>query len=243
MGGSIAVAIRESDGTEHRMTRWTNSLPWGICNNKMLSEDRGAIDQYLDQWLSMKSDWDLNNATGKFKFPMTECYLPGPGLVPVEYGLVVLDFKTNTILSHQGYTSLDKMLASSINLEIQGGSWNDKDSDFHRALDFFKAGKIKTASIMGKDGLEDIPIPSWLLDTPTAENLTKFIKDGCKRLFSFKSLYFLNVCLEPFNFIDYRVTDGTPTDLYLKVKELGLVLSDDEEAGWKEWIEEEDENY
>ena len=36
MGGSIGVLIREEDGTEHKMCRWTNELPHFINNIKLI---------------------------------------------------------------------------------------------------------------------------------------------------------------------------------------------------------------
>lgn len=112
MGGSLAWTIRLSDGTEHRTNQWTNPMPPLIQNPDFLAGEQDAIDAALADWLAMKSDWETNHETEDFEYRATRVFGPYPfGLRPSEYGLVVTDFVSKTILSLQGYSHLDKLLA------------------------------------------------------------------------------------------------------------------------------------
>lgn len=106
MGGNLAWTIRLKDGTQHRMDRWTNAMPNLIVNPAFLHGAPEAIDAALQSWFAMKTDWEEHGPDGPFVHPMTPVYAPYPfGLQPSEYGLVVTDFQTNTILSLQGYSN------------------------------------------------------------------------------------------------------------------------------------------
>jgi len=112
MGGNLAWTIRLEDGTEYRMDRWTNSMPGLILNPDFLSGQQAGIDNALQPWLEMKSDWEKNQHTEKFDLHMTPSYAPYPyGLAPSEYGLVITDFVSKTILSLQEYTDLGSLNA------------------------------------------------------------------------------------------------------------------------------------
>ena len=107
MGGNLAWTLRLEDGTEYRMDRWTNPMPELIVTPAFLEGEPAALEEALSDWMAMKTDWDGNGATGDFAFPMTSAYAPYPfGLKPSEYGIVVTDFVSQTILSLQGYTDL-----------------------------------------------------------------------------------------------------------------------------------------
>lgn len=112
MGGSLAWTLRTKDGAEYRMNRWTNTLPTLLHAPSFLDGTAHGIEDALSSWLAMKADWDINQASGDFALAMTPAYAPYPfGLMPSEYGLVVTDFVTNTILSAQDYTSLGRLIA------------------------------------------------------------------------------------------------------------------------------------
>lgn len=112
MGGNLAWTLRTPEGTEYRMDRWTNSLPSLIHNPDFLDGKKEGIEVALEEWLSMKLDWENNHGVRDFKYPMTSCYAPYPfGLQPSEYGLVVTDFITHTILSLQSYSNLSSISA------------------------------------------------------------------------------------------------------------------------------------
>jgi hypothetical protein len=112
MGGNLAWTIRLEDGTQYRMDRWTNSMPALIQNPDFLAGKTSAIDEALAEWKSMKADWEANQHTEAFEHYMTPTFAPYPyGMKPSEYGLVVTDFATKTILSLQNYSHLDRLIA------------------------------------------------------------------------------------------------------------------------------------
>lgn len=112
MGGNLAWTLRCEDGTEYRMDRWTNSMPALILNPGFLAGEDVAIEAALGSWIAMQEDWEENREIGTFRHTMTASYAPYPyGLKPSEYGLVVTDFVTKTILSLQNYTDLGRIYA------------------------------------------------------------------------------------------------------------------------------------
>lgn len=110
MGGTLAWTLRLPDGTEHRMQRWTNIFPEITCDAAFLAGDPVALDAALSEWRRMHADWDRHGPDGPFALPMTPVYAPYPfGLRPAEYGIIVTDFASRTIVSCQGYTALAQM--------------------------------------------------------------------------------------------------------------------------------------
>lgn len=116
MGGTIKVILREEDGTIHNMYRWTNSFPQFINSTKFISKDKEHLRDYMKIYLDMKQDWEENHETGKFKYNMTPCYLPeSTSLAPCGYGILVIDYLNNRVISANGYSSpgsLDSLLLS-----------------------------------------------------------------------------------------------------------------------------------
>lgn len=112
MGGNLGWTLRCEDGTEYRMHRWTHEMPELIIVPAFLDGEQAAIDTALADWLEMKADWEENSTTGIFRNNMTPFDAPFPyGLKPSEYGLVVTDFLSKTILSLQAYTNLGRLNA------------------------------------------------------------------------------------------------------------------------------------
>jgi hypothetical protein len=110
MGGNVAWTLRLADRTEHRMDRWTNifsGVDGVTTDDAFLRGEPKAIEDALQSWLAMKSDWEKNQDTGEFEHNMTSVYAPYPyGLKPSEYGFFVTDFINHTIVSCQHYTTL-----------------------------------------------------------------------------------------------------------------------------------------
>jgi hypothetical protein len=108
MGGSIAITFRDESGKVEKMCRWTNIMPDFLVNHKLYAKDKKFIAEFLKEWKVMKKDWDDNEKrkVKKYKYPMTPAYADYRLLAPIDYGLVVVDLKTNNILSMQGYCSL-----------------------------------------------------------------------------------------------------------------------------------------
>lgn len=89
MGGSIAVAIRRSDGREVVYDRWTNPLPYYTVDPLFRQEDEATLQVFHDRVVeSMKNGWGSEI--------INEIY-------PIHYGIIAVDFVTKDILSIQGY--------------------------------------------------------------------------------------------------------------------------------------------
>ena len=86
MGGTVAMTIREPDGKEHRMARWTNNIPYFVMSDWFFEFNKNHFDLY-QSWMSD----DMEEYTE---------------LIPISYGLIVCDFPNKTLLSNQGYTNL-----------------------------------------------------------------------------------------------------------------------------------------
>ena len=90
MGGSITIAARFNDGTTICIEGWTNFLPKMIMNNKTLSGDDSIVREIL------------------FKASRIESYIGPVPFRAIDYGIVVIDFKSKQIHSMQEYTNFDK---------------------------------------------------------------------------------------------------------------------------------------
>ncbi len=126
MGGSIGFSIREKDGTEHRMCRWTNSMPYFINTPKFIHQDPQHLKKYLNTWYEMVDSYK-SGAYKNEQFTMADVYAPYPFLAPMGYGLVVVDYKSLNVLHLQGYTSFGRLLPSDINSATQGYEENSDE--------------------------------------------------------------------------------------------------------------------
>jgi hypothetical protein len=130
MGGNLAITVREPDGKEHRMDRWTNSMPWFVDNIDLVEKRPEHIQDYLKTWNDFVEDWDEHGEAylaakveaekrakkeggyywdympkdKEFTHNMTPVYATHRFLAPSEYGQVVVDMVNNKILHAQGYT-------------------------------------------------------------------------------------------------------------------------------------------
>lgn len=229
MGGSIAITLREPDGTQHRMIRWTNIMPHFICNRLMVQKDDDHIQDFMYLWRDMKEDWDRNHESGQFVNNMTDVYVPYDNacLYPHGYGLVVVDLEHGILLSMQGYTSLAKIYQVSIKLALRGGIMDGEDglSDVKRLKAFYDAGKIthwRNVNVPAEHPLPD-----------SFEELLQLVSDDVH------ANEFLNfeLDLSPMVLEEYEESAEGCEALRDRVLELGFILSDAENAKWDEYIE------
>jgi hypothetical protein len=87
MGGSLTVWFRFRDGSTAAQQRWTNPLPYWMHHPRMFRGDREFVQSYLEN-------------SGRVE--------PQP-LAPTGYGLVVVDFAANRLLSMQDYTTFGRI--------------------------------------------------------------------------------------------------------------------------------------
>ena len=235
MGGNVAVTLREPDGTEHRMNRWTNTMSWFVNNMKFVNKEPDHIKAYLDRWNEMRTDWELNKGTGKFEFPMTDCYAPYPFLAPDGYGLVVLDMKENVILSCQGYCKFGAIYVATIALDIHPSTIHDPaDLEDEResviAKRFFDADRAVVQKFIKK------PLQHGkLVDTDIGyDELLEIIKKHGKEFYGCQHV---RLDLDPFVVREYDENTGWDA-MRADIEKLGFVITPEEDKQWKEWIEE-----
>ena len=149
MSGSIGVTIRDVDGNEHRMCRWVNSIPDFIRNVKLINKDPKHLDDYLAVWQDMVEE----HSTGNYKkVSVASMYAPYPFLAPRGYGMLVVDYKTNTILHSQNYSSLESFGRGHIALAITSADPNGADDpdELNEIKELYDAGRLGTVATWGE---------------------------------------------------------------------------------------------
>lgn len=104
MGGTCGVVVRKADGTVLPMARHTGVLSSLIMSLSFLrGEEEVAINEFCGKFNEMRADFLENKETKKFNLPMSTVYGWCDEKIPVEYGLVVFDFKMRKVHSAQRY--------------------------------------------------------------------------------------------------------------------------------------------
>lgn len=102
MGGIIALTIRISPEQVYRGSCWTNILPEGLWAAPFyvdLDVSRAHAKTWLETLLARRrADPELEEMWGGHNM-----------LAPLGYGIVIIDYVTSTLVSDQGYSSVDEM--------------------------------------------------------------------------------------------------------------------------------------
>lgn len=237
MGGTISFTLREVDGTEHRMSRWTNMTPHAVVNLALLEKRKSHIQGILEPWYEMCEDYRRNSSSRQFKLPMTDVYVPAVGLAPDGYGLLVVDLHRELILSMQGYTNYTRIFGL---YDDSGRSfWRDEEMQTLLQAPLpeeisYGEGSAKTAIRLYRAGrLTFVPYSD---ESATPSKVWP------------KSIHFehISVDMQPFRVVSFPETAQGARDFRGTLIELGFSLSAKEEAQWAEWIKEkvdEEEEY
>jgi hypothetical protein len=106
LGGSIGLTVRKKDGAEYRMERWTNITPSIFYDPNFWNGDEHVIDEVIEHWeIERKKMW-----RGKTLISSWHMY-ENPYLAPSEYGVIVVDYKTMSIVSCQGYLAINRIMS------------------------------------------------------------------------------------------------------------------------------------
>lgn len=108
MGGTVGVTIIRENGEVIKMARKTGSYS-SLFLSKAFNEgdyDK-AINDYIQAFLEMKEDYETGEP---FKYPMSPIYGFFNETSPIDYGLVVIDFKNKKIHSMQEYDIVGSIL-------------------------------------------------------------------------------------------------------------------------------------
>lgn len=150
MGGSVQLVVRNKEGAITALPVWTNSMASLLLKNpKFLAGDFSYLTEFVNYHRELMADYDANHVTRTFKDSNTGLFGSKPfgGLAPIEYGIVVIDFKEMKIIDMQDYTS-----ASSIYMALKrtvGGqdlevvSLSNSGKDVQDIEEFISKGFIK----------------------------------------------------------------------------------------------------
>lgn len=232
MGGTLGVTIRTEDKQEHRMMRWTNSFPSFVNSAKFIDGDEDHVRQYLKTWYDMVDAYNSGNTKDS---PMADVYVPDAGLYPSEYGLVIIDYPSRTLLSSQSYTDVGSILASSVGLALmenkpvpaQFRKFQRPPSEVKEELDELRA-------------LFDQKVISYQRLSYEEPEKVKLTLEQFADQWNEKNRYeYAMLDMSPWNVLKYEERDIV--QMKAKVLELGFVINEQEERGWKEFIERYEE--
>lgn len=103
MGGTVAETIRQENGEIIKMARKTGAYNWMFFSKKFNNDQiNEAIDDHVELFNQMKEDFETGEP---YKYPMSPVYGWCNHTAPIDYGLVVIDFKEKKIHSMQEYDS------------------------------------------------------------------------------------------------------------------------------------------
>lgn len=230
MGGNISVTLRTPDGKEYRMERFTNVISYNIQNLDLMHNNMSHIKAFISTWEEMVEDYEENKNNGNFKFEMTDIYVPGNGLAPSDYGLIVIDMKNQIILSYNGYSNLEEISAiymtnlfrEDSKYHLFGGGEEDERNRFEK---LFKSKKIKNINRWNdeKKGFGIISI------TDDYDEIVQKLKKGWKHLSDSFVVNFSPYIVENFKFGYYK---NESIAMKKRVEELGFIITSKEEKRW-----------
>jgi hypothetical protein len=247
MGGSVSITLRLADGAEYRMLRSTNIMPFYLTNAQFYNEDPAFIERFLKGWNEMVFDYEQHKEDGQYEFNMTRSYTEFcHGLVPDEYGLVVVDCVNHVILSSQYYTTIGVINTVGFRQEVKyQGLDSEDDSDIKRFCDLWDDGRVirvdarpsiyaEVRESFRKKDYRDYKNVDWLNGKTSAEVME--IIDPLTGLWEY-TFYFDP---RPFVIEDFREgkrlmdseTGEDWSQLHDRVLELGFVLTPEEEVIW-----------
>ena len=216
------------------MCRWTNGLDWFFHNVRFFQKDSEHLQGYLQNWYDMRKDYEEHKGDGKFAYPMTGCYAPSPHCAPCEYGLIVVDMKNNVILDNNDYLSLPEIHGGSLIEDFAGygvQAYARKDSEAFCFRELWVAGRFVRATDRRTGEPVDI---SGLSRKGMKDLLTgKFYRE--------KSDVDFHLDMSPYAYTRYTPKHAEQgRKMKQSVLDLGLVLSDEEEKVWAEWLHQYD---
>jgi len=232
MSGIIGLTIREPEGKQHRMCMGTIDLPNFVQNIRFLNRDSSHLNKYLQAWYSMKRDYDKHKKDGQFELPGTKEYATHPFLAPINYGLLVVDMSTNTILDHTSDFQVDLMHSASISNDLyderKGFEKKTDELASVRFRELFNAGKIKGTKGITKD------FKGSDLTQKTLDEALDDIQKGS---------FYVQLDMSPYEIKVYRAADVQPdriiqdaTQMMKDLDGLGFKLNMKEKSVWNEWM-------
>lgn len=150
MGGSVQLVVRNKEGAITALPVWTNSMASLLLKNpKFLAGDFSYLTEFVTYHRELMADYDANHVTRTFKYPNAGLFGSKPfgGLSPVDYGIVVVDFKEMKIIDMQDYTNVSAIYMALKRTvggqDLEAVSLSSSGKDVQDIEDFISKGFIK----------------------------------------------------------------------------------------------------
>lgn len=232
MGGSIGFTIREKNGQEHRVCRWTNQMTYFIDDYKFFDEDKEHFSNYLESWKSMRDDYLASKKNKQpCKLNMSDVYAPYPYLAPMGYGLVVVDYQTKKILSMQSYRFFGKIDCLELSNALEHPKWKDSIYSIDNFEKLFDSGRIKKVVGFTSDNKKTtIDITNFSKQKIFDVMQTKQFEENQK----VDDIEWFRFCIEPdpWQIIKFEESQSGLEAFKKEIHELGFSLSKREEKMW-----------
>lgn len=199
MGGSIAVTIRKKNGEIHKMIRWTNPTPYFVENLKFIKKDEKYLQEYFDE---KKND----------PYYVDFC------LAPEDYGLLLIDYMTNTILHSQNYTNYGSQHFSSLALSI----FQHESDEIQNIKDLYDAKKLTFYKYVANTGWKRAELISF----------DKLIQIAMNREYLGK----FEINMKPWKIKRFTQEKKDLKEMKKEIKKLGFKISIKENNVWKKFF-------
>lgn len=243
MSGIIGLTIREAIGKETRTVVHTGVPHIFINNMSLLNKDPKHVERYFGP---------------ESKLVMPEESETHAFLAPIDYGLVVVDYVHDQILTHDGFGGIGYVLYSYFEIIAKYGrlpiscrsgieeELGEREFLENRVLALAKAGRIisgETINLEKEEAYEtDLRGIPYENICSIFERLEREGKGHCRTL---------DLDLSPFKLVDFRdYSDNRPhttrksiEGMRKRILELGFELSQVEEDAWGAWTRNEEEAY
>lgn len=150
MGGSVQLVVRNKEGAITALPVWTNSMASLLLKNpKFLAGDFSYLTDFVNYHRELMADYDANHVTRTFKDPNAGLFGSKPfgGLSPVDYGIVVVDFKEMKIIDMQDYTNVSAIYMALKRTvggqDLEAVSLSSSGKDVQDIEEFISKGFIK----------------------------------------------------------------------------------------------------
>lgn len=246
MGGSVGFTLREENKKEHRMCRWTNGMPEFFRSLNFINKQYQHYIDYLKIWYEMVQDREMviSGKQETYEHNMTEVYAPYPFLAPMDYGLVVVDYSTNTIISQQNYCGFDLDFFTFVSIYNNSNISDDPEhfvsdkSELYQYKELIENKKVTGLIYFEKNKIDSEKFDR-LLNTSivTWEKIEEILKKYKKDRSSADDYGSFEIDFTPWKLFQYEKTSEQTLKMKQHVIDLGFTLSKEEEALWKEEID------
>lgn len=236
MGGLVKVIIRKEDGQIISMNRWTSGLCNILHDPEIYLADTNALELYLKPYFDAVADYEKHKEDKKFEINMTSsCIFDGhDNLAPVDYGIVILDLMTKTLISCNGYSNRGTFVSYSDNdnnYERKGLNLDHSVITEEEFVDMLANDKIK--ELMDTSGQHRVSLNGIRTLTEAnkcAEQLAKTLSDYGKGKIPGMLVVINRNDFELNFYLENRLDE-----VKAKMKRIGFEFSESDELGWTQF--------